>query len=161
MKQKPMEIDFIWIPIFILFCFCVGAFAQDFDELAGEQELNQLLNDAAETPVVIAFTASWCKPCKSLKVKIAEVSEEFDEADVLIRWVDADAHKSLQKYLKGGYPTVRVFRSASLASQYFVGDNSHHKIREFIVGVIDLPVFLPYEEQGQFCPVLAPLTLSE
>jgi thioredoxin-like negative regulator of GroEL len=151
--RKLESVDLLWIPIIVLFCFCVGAFAQSFDELQGEQGLEELLYDAAETPVIVAFTASWCKPCKSLKAKIETIAEEFDEADVFIRWVDADKHKSLQKYLKGGYPTVRVFRSQSLAVEYFVGDSSHHKVREFILGVIDPQVFLPSKGMGgPTCP---------
>lgn len=146
------------LSIAILLGLCVGALAQDFNEIEGEVALNQFLSDAAETPVIVAFTASWCKPCKSLKSKMEVISEDYEEADVLIRWVDADKYKSLQKYLKGGYPTVRVFRSGSLATQYFVGDNSPQKIRDFISGVINPQEFSPTGMgHGETCPIpLAP-----
>lgn len=121
--------------IILAFLFCVSAHAQSFSEIAGEKSLNEFV-ELAEVPVIVAFTASWCKPCKSLKVKLAAIAEEYDESEVFIRWVDADKHKTLQKYLKGGYPTVRVFSGGSVESHYFVGDKPTQDIHDFIEDVI-------------------------
>lgn len=67
---------------------------------------------AAQRPLVIFVTATWCPPCQVLKNKVIqplEAKQGFD--DVILAYVDMDKEPTLAKQLIGtqGIPQVIVF----------------------------------------------------
>lgn len=119
--------------ILALMLGCALSFA-DLSELSTAEELETLvaMPELQETPIVVQFSAYWCSPCHSLKSKMMTMASEF-EGKAVVAYVDAYVNSSLRSYLKGGYPTVRVFLGGeALDDYYFVGDRSESYVRSFI-----------------------------
>ena len=107
-------------------------------ELKNAKEFKDLISTAT-VPVIVQFSAYWCKPCQNLKTVLVTVSKDYSDSQVILAYVDADINSSLQTYLLGGYPTVRSFSKGALLSAKFVGSNTESFVRKFIDGVIGTP----------------------
>ncbi len=74
-----------------------------FDELISSDE-----------PVLIDFTADWCKPCKKISSMLNQLVDELDE-DVLVIKIDVDKNVALKKKFKlEAVPTLMLFQRNKL-----------------------------------------------
>ncbi len=72
-----------------------------FEELVGSEE-----------PVLIDFTAEWCKPCRKIDAMLNQLVEELDE-DITIMKIDVDKNPALRKkYAIDAVPTLILFQKS-------------------------------------------------
>lgn len=70
-----------------------------FDELVGSDE-----------PVLIDFSAEWCKPCKKITPMLEQLVEEWDD-ELLVVKIDVDKNTALRKkYNIEAVPTLILFQ---------------------------------------------------
>ena len=80
-------------------------------ELNGKNFRQEVLY--AEQPVLVDFSAEWCKPCKAVTSLVKEVAEELSDS-VKVCTVDADgALDILSKYKIFSVPTLMVFENGN------------------------------------------------
>jgi len=86
------------------------------------------------TPVVVDFWATWCRPCKTLGPMLESVVREAEGAFRLAR-VDVDANPTLAlRFSVRSIPTVKAFSGAQVVSE-FVGLIPEERLREFITKI--------------------------
>src|ERR1035437_4421376 len=61
-----------------------------------------------EGNVVIIFSATWCKPCKALKLMLAPIMEEYKNIKFVEIDVDADGQLAQENSVRG-VPTTIAF----------------------------------------------------
>ncbi len=72
-----------------------------FEELVGSDE-----------PILIDFTADWCKPCRKIDSMLNQLVEELDD-DILIMKIDVDKNAALRKKYKiEAVPTLILFQNS-------------------------------------------------
>ncbi len=106
-----------------------------FIELNTTAEFEKLVATST-VPVVVQFAAYWCGPCQDLKGKFHAVESSYSDTKVRLAYVDAYVNSTLQKYLQGGYPTVRTFVNGKVTSQSFAGSVAESTLRAFIDAAI-------------------------
>ncbi len=73
---------------------------------------NQIIN--SDKPVLVAFYATWCGPCKMMGPILQEVSKKVGgKATVLKIDVDKDP-KVAAKYQIQGVPTLMIFKNGKM-----------------------------------------------
>lgn len=91
----------------------------------------EVLSYSENTPVVVDFWASWCKPCKTLGPLLENLAREAQGSFRLAR-VDVDANPNLAlHYGVRSVPTVKVFSQAEIVGE-FSGLQPETRIREFL-----------------------------
>jgi thioredoxin 1 len=120
-------------------------------EVTTAEELTAVL-ESTVTPVAVALSASWCVPCQKLRGTLKKAADQYSADTIQIVYVDADKNKELQKYLMGGYPTVRTFKDGELKGHYFVGSKSLGQVLDFL----DKVITSPDADHPAYCPVPAP-----
>lgn len=74
-----------------------------FEELIGSDE-----------PVLIDFTADWCKPCKKISSMLNQLVDELDD-ELLVVKIDVDKNVALRKkYKLEAVPTLMLFQNNKL-----------------------------------------------
>lgn len=98
----------------------VNPTAQTFDMTVTEPSL--------EAPVVVAFTAPWCGPCKLLKPKLVKLSEDWG---FTLAIVDAGEQRELAGLFGvRAVPTV-ITIEAGVPKGRFNGDRTDEALREY------------------------------
>ncbi|MFC0184989.1 thioredoxin [Pseudarcicella hirudinis] len=65
----------------------------------------------SETPVLIDFFTTWCKPCRAVGPILDEIKDIFDEEIRIIK-IDLDRVPALKKHLKiTEVPTLMLFQN--------------------------------------------------
>lgn len=125
-----------------------------FIELQNATELNDLVKNST-VPVIVQFEAYWCGPCQSLKSTFNKVAASYSDSQVRLAHIDAYVNTTLQKYIQGGYPTVRTFMNGSLGTKSFSGSKSESALKSFINSVIrnDEDAMEPNFEVAPICPL--------
>lgn len=73
----------------------------------------------ADRLVVVDFYADWCKPCKALAPRIAELAKE-NKGNVVFGKLDTDANGSVsRKYTIQKLPTVMIFKNGKPVETLF------------------------------------------
>ena len=121
--------------ILLAFSFLCSISFADFVELKSVDEFNDFVK-TSPVPVIVQFSAYWCQPCKDLKATFKEIAPDFTDEQVRLGYVDAYVNSSLQEFLKGGYPTVRVFDKGEIKEKYFTGSKPKSFVKSFIMEVI-------------------------
>jgi len=91
--------------------------------IKSEQEWDSLMSTAAslDLPVLVKFTADWCKPCKAIAPLFKSLAEANSE--LIFGELDYDANKKLAKRLGAKImPTFQLYRHFTKTSE-FIGAN--------------------------------------
>lgn len=91
----------------------------------------EVLTFSQNTPVVVDFWATWCRPCKTLGPLLERFAIDSQGGFRLAR-VDVDANPNLAlQYNVRSIPTVKAFSQGDIVSE-FVGLQPENRLREFI-----------------------------
>ena len=55
-----------------------------------EANINDVLQQSMQTPVLLDFWAEWCEPCKTMAPLLSKIADEYNGKFVLAK-IDADA----------------------------------------------------------------------
>lgn len=107
--------------------------------MANVRELNDAtLEDtlrAAERPVLVDFSATWCGPCKALAPTIDSVAKDYDgRLDVYKVDVD-EAGESAVRFGVSSVPTC-IFFSSGKEVDRFVGNEDPRKVKARVEKVL-------------------------
>lgn len=87
-----------------------------------------VLTPAKEGPIVVAFTASWCGPCKMLKPKLEQLADAWG---FTLAIVDAGEDKPLAAdYGVRAVPTVITLENGLVRGR-FSGDRKQPELEEY------------------------------
>lgn len=106
--------------------------ASDFIINATEENFEfEVVAFSQNTPVIVDFWASWCKPCKVLSPMLERIAMELNGAFRLAR-VDVDKNPNLAlQYSVRTLPTLKAFSSTEVVGE-MVGLQPETRLVEFI-----------------------------
>lgn len=94
----------------------------------------EVLAFSQNTPVVVDFWATWCRPCKTLSPLLEALANEALGAFRLAK-VDVDANPNLAlQFGVRTVPSVKAFSMGQIVSE-FVGNQPEERIRNFLVNI--------------------------
>ncbi|CAN0430058.1 unnamed protein product [Ectocarpus sp. 8 AP-2014] len=86
-------------------------------QVATQEELEQVLSNSNDALVVIDFTATWCGPCQKISPVFELLSQEL--TDVVFLKVDVDQNEeTAQKYDVVQMPTFLFMRKGEVVDQF-------------------------------------------
>lgn len=72
----------------------------------------------SETPVVLDFSAIWCRPCQHLAPEMDKLAEEYD-GQAIVAKIDIDQNRQVTNYFRvEGVPTVIVLNNGQILKRY-------------------------------------------
>ena len=90
----------------------------------------------AETPVVVDFWASWCRPCLMTAPILEELAKEYD-GRINIAKMDVDQNpKTAAKYGIMAIPNLIIFKNGEPASQ-IVGYKPKQELKKDLDTILD------------------------
>lgn len=91
----------------------------------------EVLSFSQNTPVVVDFWATWCKPCKTLSPLLENLAHEAMGAFRLAK-VDVDENPNLaMQFGVRTVPTVKAFSMMQVVAE-FVGNQPEERVRDFL-----------------------------
>ncbi|TLN17218.1 tetratricopeptide repeat protein [bacterium] len=94
----------------------------------------EVLSYSENTPVVVEFWATWCKPCKTLGPMLESLAREAEGSFRLAR-VDVDANPNLAlDYGVRSIPTVKAFSEGDIVGE-FSGLQPESRVRDFLASL--------------------------
>lgn len=76
-----------------------------------DSTLSSVIQDSGNTPVMVAFKATWCGPCKALAPLLEQIAAENTDK-VKVVFVDVDeSQKSALQFAVRAVPTTVVFKN--------------------------------------------------
>ncbi|PKN86150.1 MAG: hypothetical protein CVU46_08795 [Chloroflexi bacterium HGW-Chloroflexi-8] len=94
----------------------------------------EVLAYSQNTPVVVDFWATWCKPCKTLSPLLENLAYEAMGGFRLAR-VDVDENPNLAlQFGVRTVPTIKAFSMGQIVSE-FVGNQPEDRVRSFILNI--------------------------
>lgn len=108
----------------------------------------EVLAYSQNTPVVVDFWATWCRPCKTLSPLLEHLANEAMGTFRLAK-VDVDVNPNLaMQFGIRTVPTVKAFSTAQIVAE-FVGDQPEERIRSFIENITPPSKFTLQIEHGK------------
>ena len=94
----------------------------------------EVLAYSQNTPVVVDFWATWCRPCKTLSPLLVSFAYEAMGSFRLAK-VDVDANPNLAlQFGVRTVPTIKAFSGAQVVGE-FVGNQPEERVRAFITNI--------------------------
>ncbi|KUK81824.1 MAG: Putative thioredoxin [Pelotomaculum thermopropionicum] len=94
----------------------------------------EVLAYSQNTPVVVDFWATWCRPCKTLSPLLETLAYEGMGSFRLAK-VDVDANPNLAlQFGVRSVPTIKAFSGAEVVGE-FVGNQPEDRVRAFIANI--------------------------
>ena len=94
----------------------------------------EVLAYSQNTPVVVDFWATWCRPCKTLSPLLEKFAYEAMGSFRLAK-VDVDSNPNLAlQFGVRTVPTVKAFSGAQVVGE-FVGNQPEERVRSFIANI--------------------------
>lgn len=100
-----------------------------FSTFSGEIELIEKMNFDMEIlnttkPIIVRFSAEWCKPCKKIQPDFINLSKEYNESAIFVA-VDVDKYDELAaKYSAFSIPLFVAIKDGKEISRYSGSDVS-------------------------------------
>ena len=90
----------------------------------------------SETPVLVDFWATWCKPCLAIAPIVDELAEEYDGRITVAR-MDVDQNpKATSRYSIRSIPTLLIFKNGAPAS-HIVGLRPKEELKQSLDDALD------------------------
>lgn len=100
-----------------------------------EQNLQQVLEQSMQTPVIVDFWADWCQPCKQM-APILEKVVQAEQGRVLLAKVNADEQQMIaSQFGVRSLPTLKLVYQGKLVSE-LVGAQPEAAIRQWLEPVL-------------------------
>ncbi|MCG8670358.1 MAG: tetratricopeptide repeat protein [Pseudomonadales bacterium] len=96
-----------------------------------ETNINDVLQQSMQTPVLLDFWASWCEPCKTLGPILEKLANEYQGKFILAK-IDSDASPAIAQQLGvRGLPTLKLVVQGQLVNE-LTGAQPEASIREML-----------------------------
>lgn len=96
-----------------------------------EANINDVLQQSTQTPVLLDFWASWCEPCKTMAPILTKIADEYQGKFILAK-IDSDASPAIAQQLGvRGLPTLKLVVQGQLVNE-LTGAQPEATIREML-----------------------------
>ena len=115
-----------------------------------KENLESVVQQSMQTPVLIDFWAGWCEPCQTLMPILAKLADEYQGAFILAK-VDTEAEQEIAQQLGiRSLPTVKLVINGGVVDE-FSGALPETEVRAFLDKHIEAA---PADPQG---PAMGPV----
>ena len=92
-----------------------------------ESNINDVLQQSMQKPVLLDFWAAWCEPCKTLAPILTKIADEYKGKFILAK-IDADASPAITQQLGvRGLPTLKLVVQGQLVNE-LTGEHESSKV---------------------------------
>ena len=96
-----------------------------------KENLESVIQQSLETPILFDFWADWCQPCKTLMPVLAKLADEYQGAFILAK-MDTEAEPEIAQQLGiRSLPTVKLIIGGAVADE-FSGALPESEVRAFL-----------------------------
>ncbi len=119
-----------------------------------KENLESVVQQSMQTPVLIDFWAGWCEPCQTLMPILAKLADEYQGAFILAK-VDTEAEQEIAQQLGiRSLPTVKLVINGGVVDE-FSGALPETEVRAFLDKHIEAA---PADPQG---PAMGPVEQAQ
>ena len=105
---------------------------------ATEQNINEILQQSLQVPILIDFWADWCEPCQALAPVLTKLAEDYQGGFILAK-VNADEQQMIAQQLGvRSLPTLKLVFKGQMVGE-LVGAQPEAEIRKLLDQVAQAP----------------------
>lgn len=105
---------------------------------ATEQNINEILQQSMQFPILLDFWADWCEPCQTLAPVLTKLAEDYQGGFILAK-VNADEQQMIAQQLGvRSLPTMKLIFKGQLVGE-LVGAQPEAEIRKLLDQVAQAP----------------------
>lgn len=93
--------------------------------------MQEVIEASHNTPVLVDFWASWCKPCKTLMPVLEKLADEYAGQFLLTKVEIVQEQNVASQFAVRSVPTVKMVKNGEIVDE-FTGTLPEDQIREFI-----------------------------
>ncbi len=114
---------------------------------ATEQNIQQILEQSQQIPVIVDFWASWCQPCLQMAPILERLVNEY-QGKVILAKVNADEQQMLaSQFGVRSLPSLKLVYQGQLVSE-LEGAQTEGALRQWLAPVVDPEAAQQQQEEG-------------
>ncbi len=114
---------------------------------ATEQNIQQILEQSQQIPVIVDFWASWCQPCLQMAPILERLVNEY-QGKVILAKVNADEQQMLaSQFGVRSLPSLKLVYQGQLVSE-LDGAQTEGALRQWLAPVVDPEAAQQQQEEG-------------